>query len=215
MKTIIERIKLFYNLLRISNNPQDTKAVFKVTDSLLSLGLLKSEKDLLKSTSEGLQFCQSRKLLGKVDLKELQKCPVGSIGKIYADRMIRDNLSPDFFNVLDVTNDEIYFMMRLRQTHDLWHVLTGFDTSIKGELGLQAFMMIQTHTPLAPLVIGAMLIRSALKDQKEAREIMESVLCGWQMAKHAKPIFAIDWEAQWSTPLEDLRNVYNVIALRA
>jgi ubiquinone biosynthesis protein Coq4 len=37
-------------------------------------------------------------------------------------------------------DDTSYLLLRLRQTHDLWHVVTGFSTNVPGELGLKAFV---------------------------------------------------------------------------
>lgn len=41
--------------------------------------------------------------------------------------------------------------IRLSQTHDLRHVLTGFDTSLHGEIGLQAFYLGQFPYPLGAM----------------------------------------------------------------
>jgi ubiquinone biosynthesis protein Coq4 len=103
-------------------------------------------------------------------------------------------------------------MMRLRQTHDLWHTLTGFGTSIADELGLQAFTLAQVHSPLAPLLIGSRLVVASLFRPLEAREIISRVCLGWQMGTNAKQIFAIDWESHWQTPLSLLRNEYKISA---
>jgi ubiquinone biosynthesis protein Coq4 len=71
-------------------------------------------------------------------------------------------------------------------------------------------MMAQTSSPVSPLLIGGKLIISALKNPGETREIVDKVSQGWKMGRAAQPIFAIDWESNWETPLEKLRYEYDV-----
>jgi ubiquinone biosynthesis protein Coq4 len=43
---------------------------------------------------------------------------------------------------------------RTRQTHDLWHVLTGLGTDIPGEIALQAFTYEQLHHNFSRLIMS-------------------------------------------------------------
>jgi len=56
---------------------------------------------------------------------------------------------PDYYRKIDVQNDIDYVMMRIRQTHDIWHVVTGFDTHPLGEIAIKAVELSQTHRPMA------------------------------------------------------------------
>ena len=49
-------------------------------------------------------------------------------------------------------SDAAYVELRLSQTHDLWHVITGFDTMVAGEIGLQAFHLTQFPHPLGAVL---------------------------------------------------------------
>jgi ubiquinone biosynthesis protein COQ4 len=124
------------------------------------LGLMQELTKKANLDADSLRLISERKLLKNIELHELQKLPAGTLGRVYADHMIALNLSPEFYEVLQIDNDDSYIMMRMRQTHDLWHMITGFDTSIPGELGLQGFMMSQSHSPSSALLIGAHLSNS-------------------------------------------------------
>jgi ubiquinone biosynthesis protein Coq4 len=124
--------------------------------------------------------------------------------------MIRNHLDPNFYKTFEITNDAIMTIMRLRQTHDLWHVMTGFSTSVQDELGLQAFTYAQTASPLSPLLIGGGLLRAGFKNRQLTAPILESVAKGWAMGKKARPLFPLDWEANWKTPLTELRRDYGI-----
>jgi ubiquinone biosynthesis protein Coq4 len=98
----------------------------------------------------------------------------------------------------------------MRQTHDLWHVLTGFDTSIPGEIGLQAFQAAQTRAPLSPILMGGALLRAGTDRTEMMEPLMEQITKGWQCGIKARSLFSLDWEANWSTPLTQLRKDYQI-----
>ena len=61
--------------------------------------------------------------------------------------MKQRGLTPDIFAAKGELSRETYVIKRLRQTHDLWHVLTGIDLDVPGELELQAFTLLQMRVP--------------------------------------------------------------------
>jgi ubiquinone biosynthesis protein Coq4 len=40
---------------------------------------------------------------------------------------------------------------------------------------------------------------------------MDAISQGWLMAKQAKPLFGIEWNQLWETPLDDVRKSLNII----
>ena len=198
-------LKLFYHLVRLAARPQNTTTALKITECLYKLGLLKDEADHVASFPECRHIIEKRKLLTIPELKTLNRYPPDTVARVYSDHMLKEGLSPEFFKVLDITDDETFVMMRLRQSHDLWHILTGFDTTVPDELGLLAFMMAQVRSPFSPIIIAGGLLSAALKRPHEAPLIMERITHGWRMGIKAKPAFAIDWQANWKTPLSELR----------
>lgn len=210
MKRLWNLTCLVIRLFQIATNPNNTKAALAIAENLLNLGLIKDEVDKIKSTGEGAGAMERKKLLSPINLDVLQNCAPGTLGRVYSDRMLAENLLPEFYKPIDIVNDETFVMMSLRQTHDLWHAITGFGTSAPEELGLQAFMMAQCHSPLPPILIGGRLIASAIRSPGECRSIVEQVAKGWLMGKRSKPIFALDWELHWDTPLQQLREAYHI-----
>jgi len=204
------KIRLVWALIRISTNPNNTAAALAVGEAMYHMGATEAAREKLMSQPESMEAIKSRKLLKPIHLQELQKLPPGTLGRVYADHMISNKLDPNFYKTFEITNDSIMAIMRLRQTHDLWHVLTGFSTAVQDELGLQAFMHAQTAAPLSPLLIAGGLLRASFRQRQMAAPILDCVAIGWIMGKKAKPLFPLDWEANWQTPLEDLRRQYNV-----
>lgn len=81
----------------------------------------------------------------RLDLAALAALPEGTFGRAYATFMQDNGLSP--FVLTDAIDDATLrrnaFGIRLATTHDMIHVLLGFDTSWPGELGVLAFSAAQ------------------------------------------------------------------------
>jgi ubiquinone biosynthesis protein COQ4 len=45
------------------------------------------------------------------------------------------------YRKIEVKDDLSCIMLRLRQSHDIWHTVTGMSTDATGEIGLQAFSL--------------------------------------------------------------------------
>lgn len=203
-------IKLFYYLWKAARRPENTTAALAITECLYKLGLLQAETDRVKQSEDACEVINKKLPLEIKDLKELNRLPLGTLGREYSDFMIKENLNPAYYKVLNTKDDTTFIMMRLRETHDMWHTLTGFGTSLPDELGLLSFMMAQVHSPFSPIVIAAALIKAALKNPKEAVEIMDRVSKGWHMGVKAKLIFAVNWPMYWETSLTQVRAYYKI-----
>lgn len=210
MKKKLAYLKLLWSLLKISRNPENTSAVFDIGEALYALGATEKARLKFSQDADSKGAITERKWIAPYNLLELQKLPAGTLGRAYADHMISLNLDPNFYREIEIKNDVTYVMMRMRQTHDLWHVMTGFNTTVPGEIGLQAFMAAQTSLPLAPVLIGGSLFQAAVKKNELLDPIMENLITGWKMGKKAKLIFGLDWEANWSVSLTEIRHRYGI-----
>jgi ubiquinone biosynthesis protein COQ4 len=92
-------------------------------------------------------------------------------------------------------------MLRFRQTHDLWHVLTGYAPDVEGEILLQAFTYAQTGVPSALLIAALGTLRWAKLAPSHARKLLEAHRRGKATARLA----TFRWERHWATPVETLR----------
>ncbi len=205
MNKIWMTLRLAYYFIRVSIAPTDTAAALGIGESIYGLGFTKEMCTRLESDADCAKVIREKKLMNRFDLIKLQKLPLGTQGRCYADHMIGMGLNPDFFKPMQVTNVASFCMLRLRQTHDLWHVALGFDTSVPGEIGLQSFYFSQVCAPIAPFLIGGALFGASFKNRAGLEPLFKSIMKGWQMGRLTKPLFPLDWEANWETPLTDLR----------
>jgi ubiquinone biosynthesis protein COQ4 len=101
-----------------------------------------------------------------IDLNVLKTLPEGSLGRIYADQLISQGITPDsLIDPSPVTTAQEFVVHRLKETHDIVHVLTGFGIDGVSELGLQGFNLAQSRSPLAVMLIFGGLL-SALQNNE-------------------------------------------------
>jgi ubiquinone biosynthesis protein Coq4 len=124
--------------------------------------------------------------------------------------MIAHGLDPSTMPRRPATTPRDYIVPHLYETHDIWHVVTGSDTDVPGELALQGFYAAQSPSkgPIA-IITAAMINTLAYKiDQKDAR--IEAIVRGWLLGKRAKPLFGVRWNELWASPMDELRSQFSI-----
>jgi len=213
MENRLAYMRMLVAVFKVSRNPQKTQAIFDLGEALHAMGATKGILKRFQDDPEGQKAIDSRKWMGRINLSELQALPPGTLGRVYSTHMLENKLDPEFFRQMRVEDSTAFVLMRMRQCHDLWHVMTGFDISNLGEIGLQAFMMAQIAAPLSMVILSGGLFRLGTQKQEFVDSFMEAFLTGWQMGKRSKRIFGVDWEANWTTPVVELRKTYQVEAV--
>ena len=126
-----------------------------VLDGLEDMGVGDQLLAGLPRTAELDEALEARPALLPLDMPALRSLPTDTLGRAYIDFLDTQGFDPADIPQLDVEDDGTYILNHLRETHDLWHVLTDFDVDTAGEGGLQAFYLAQVPGPL-PLVLMEM-----------------------------------------------------------
>ena len=186
------------------------EAVAHLSKTLNNPETLDTIIEFLSRNSQGRQAFLNRPRLGYVDLPQLLTLPEDTLGYVYAEQMMKNGAMPLEMSKSD--NDYQFFITHLRETHDIWHVVTGFDTDIIGEIQLEAFYVAQLYASRFWLaLIAKNLVKAVVDDIETAGEYLNAISQGWTMAQKAKPLFGIQWNTLWSTSLKDLRLSLNII----
>ena len=146
------------------------------------------------------------------DLDALLQYPQDSLGYAYASSLKQqgfDRIDPE----VQIDADTSYIEYRWQQTHDIWHVITGFGTSEIAEIGLQAFYLAQFRLPLAGMLIANALVSTTLMHPEELPQLLQAIAQGWKMGMSAKPFIAQKWEEAWEKPVSQWRRELNVQAI--
>ena len=142
-----------------------------------------------------------------VRLGELLAMPQGSLGHSYAQQLSSQGLDPaSTFDHSEINSSASYIKHRLRETHDIIHVLTGFGVDAAGEMGVQAFGLAQNRHPIAVLLILGSLLK-AIQEDIDLTPILRAISKGFQLGMSAQTAVAFKMEEGWERPIEDFREV--------
>lgn len=201
--------KALFSLAQLVRDPNKLGQVFEMADALADpAGLAETIGRLSKDPVKAAALDERHRF--KIDLKELRTLPEGTLGRVFADHMIAENLDPAALPALAVTDRASFFRAHLYDTHDIWHVVTAFRTDVFGEIGLQAFYLAQIGGPLPPLLLAVGFMRVALYSVEAGPEMMTSVARGWRLGTEAKALFGVHWDEMWNLPIDDVRRRLNV-----
>lgn len=174
--------------------------------------ILKSELFGAKVSSEVAAKLQS--LEGyhpPINLEQLNQYPPGTFGSEYANHMKANNLQP--LNVSPELEDiarRNVFALRYVVTHDIFHVLLGFDTSYAGEIGVLAFASEQNYSPSLRISLWFAKLLYPILAPQQIKEIFANVKKGSEIAKKAEFLLAYRFEEYWEEPIDQLRKLWKL-----
>ncbi len=198
--------RIFGTVVAMSGGDTSLELVGALTEALLETPSYALAAEHLRRDPDCAALIDERWIPPAHDLAQLAALPEGSLGKVYAATMVRLGYDPNLHAGMEPLNDAAYVELRLSQTHDLWHVVTGFDTALIGEIGLQAFHLTQFPYPLASVLTGQSLLTTTLLEPAQLPPLVEAIRIGLQMGLEARPLFAQRWEEGWAKPLEQWRH---------
>ena len=206
----------------LASDPDDLPQVFTIIESL-SFGTLERMAARLGQTAGGKRLLETRPDIVKLleDRAALARLPEGSLGRAYLAFVTRENISAEGIRAaatkgtahareLPAPFDFIH--ARMRDTHDLWHAVTGYSGDVLGEAALLAFTFAQTWNPGIALIIGIGItktIRSQIGDGPAARKTIRD---GFRRGRKAKWLVEQEWETMLALPVEEVRRRLNVEA---
>ena len=138
-------------------------------------------------------------------LDQLLAMPEESLGHVYAQQLSCQGLDPE--NTLDhseITSTASYIKHRMRETHDIIHVLTGFGVDAPGEMGVLAFGLAQNRHPISVLLILGTLLK-ALEEGIDLTPLLKAISKGIGLGLAAQLAISFKFEDAWQRPIEDWR----------
>ncbi|MBW4565275.1 MAG: hypothetical protein KME32_30155 [Mojavia pulchra JT2-VF2] len=180
---------------------------YKNSGKLGDFALLKSDFFSAKVAPEVAEKLRSVEgYYPPIDLDKLSQYPPGSFGREYADHMKRNNLKP--LNVspeLDEVAKRNVFALRYVVTHDIFHVLLGFDTSYAGEIGVLAFAAAQNYSHSFKISLWLAKLLYPLLAPQQVQAIFVNLQKGRELGNKAKFLLGYRFEDHWQEPINDVR----------
>jgi ubiquinone biosynthesis protein COQ4 len=140
------------------------------------------------------------------DLSALRALPAGTLGREYARFLDANGIEPLVISdaVKERFRDNPY-ALRYTTTHDLHHVLTGFDTGLAGEAGVVAFNIGQGSAPGTWRLLWVPRLLWSLLSPTQARKIWHNLRVGQALGRRAKLVIAQPLESWFGEPLSQVR----------
>lgn len=207
---------------RLLNDPDDTVAVFDIMRALSGRSIPKGYLRLLRTPAGGRIAFDRTELAGLLsDDDWLASCPEGSVGAAYRAFIKTENISAEGLaqesrasrgSEIDQPHPFAWYARRLRDVHDVWHVLSGYGRDPMGEVCVVAFSYAQTGSMGFALIAagGARKIARELPGEPVRRAVWEA----YQRGRRAAWLPGEDYQRLFMEPLETARARLGIAPIR-
>jgi ubiquinone biosynthesis protein COQ4 len=149
---------------------------------------------------------KDRPRLGWIDAAALSQLPEGTLGRTFSDHMDCKGMSPNLVEPLTVDTPGSFVLAHFGETHDIWHLVTGYGMDELGEASLIGFYSAQFgQAPHFALLLGILFLNTAFFRPSDFRRRMDAMTLGWEAGKSADSLFGRDWAGLWNTPIREVR----------
>jgi ubiquinone biosynthesis protein COQ4 len=152
--SVLRPLKALYHFRKLAANTEDTEQAFQIMTAMNGTKARKiADRFWHSETGQRLLAGNIRLIDALDDHQSLKRLPADTVGRAYVDFMECEGLSAQglereyvkFTRNIPSFNDGMQrYIDRLRDTHDLMHVLTGYGRDVLGEQCLFALTYSQT-----------------------------------------------------------------------
>ncbi len=143
-------------------------------------------------------------------IDELLVLPENSFGHIYATHMKKNNLELNFISPFKGKDILSYIWLRAGHVHDITHVITGYDTSFLGELGVKGFELAQYLSPATAGILGSGLMAITAIQPELVGPIFDKIIEGYTLSKRFPILMGIKWDQEWKATVPELKAKYKI-----
>lgn len=213
----VDLLAAYRGIRALIADPDDTDQVFRIVRALSGRGFERLFRRVIADPDGRRTLEGDRPALCDVlaDLDRLEAMPPGTLGHAYARFMRSEQLSAQGLVTASAAVGDTVFhdrraealSCRLRDMHDLWHVVSGYGRDLVGEGALLAFTYAQTRTR----GIGFIALVGALRFWRLGkRDAAWALWHGYRRGRHAALLPAVHWEALLALPLAEVRRRLHV-----
>jgi len=211
--------KALHHFRELLKDKENTEEVFYIFEALPWRDLRKSGERFLTS-ERGMNLRVREPNLPTIldDHAALRRMPEGSLAHAYCDFMEREGLTAGglveeferFAKDKPKYNDQFqWYMNRMRDVHDMLHVLTGYGRDALGEACVLAFTYSQ-QPALAHLFIGYMAGLNIGKQVKSSAPVLRAIREAQGLGKACPRVAELSITELLPMPLEDVRAKLNI-----
>lgn len=202
---VTQRIRLAFNALQVLGYDMKNELQASILNACLDTERYFKLITELQSHADGRKLLAERPSLQGPDvpLDKLSKLPEGTLGNEVARYFESQGISP-FTTIAPITCDFDFIGKRYRETHDIFHVLTGYGTDNVSEMELQAFVVgnIKLPSALFILILSTPIVLKVTK--APVGDYFRRVYGAFQRGRHTRELLSVPYEQHWATPLAEL-----------
>lgn len=214
----VQPIRALRAMRRLIADKDDTEQVFEIMNALSGRSPDWGYRRLLEQASGGVQAYQRLELADRLQDRRWLDCfEPGTVGAAYRDFIDAQNFSA--YGLADesrkISDSEIeaahpraWFARRLRDVHDIWHVLTGYEADALGEACLVAFSLPQTRSAGFGLIASGIAVQ--FMRARTGYPCARAILKAWRDGRRAAWLPGEDYEHLLAEPLETARLRLNI-----
>ncbi|MEW6776307.1 MAG: Coq4 family protein [Bdellovibrionota bacterium] len=153
------------------------------------------------------------------DKDKMLSLPRNTLGHAYGKYMQQERLDAAFFS--DITDnfvdekgiydeDRRYFRRRMRDSHDVWHALTGYGADQLGEAAVLAFTIGQNFIPGAAVLAGFAFLFAPIAFPNDRLGWQPYLIQAYQRGRNAKWLPVARIEELLEKPVSEVQRMFNV-----
>lgn len=212
-------LKAWSHMKNLLADKEDTEQVFHIIEALNGRAAERNFRQFIE-TEGGRAALEKREFLPPLldDHGWIRELPEGTVGRAYISFMEREQLTAQGLVDESLTmkgearkydDDLQWYINRLRDTHDLFHVLSGYGRDALGEASLLAFSHGQ-NPGLGVIFISYVGSRELTKALPREARVMDCFHEGRKHGKAAAKIVEQDIMALLREPLDAARSRMNI-----
>ncbi|MEL7110479.1 MAG: Coq4 family protein [Pseudomonadota bacterium] len=151
----------------------------------------------------------------KIDLDHLAAQPDGSIGAEFHNLIISNKFDLEVLDRNEIGLAALpspldFLNTRILQSHDLWHITAGYETTALHEIALSAFQMAQFGHNYSAQFLSIVAAVGAISPASGYKVLMDTVTTSWAHGRETYPMMLIPWEDVWHKTAEEIRRDYGI-----
>ena len=222
----IEWRRAWRAMRRLMSHPDETEMAFETVAALSGRDFERLFQRLVADPEGRALYLERPSLLAVLsDRAALRALPAGSFGRAYADFM--DAAGLDAQGLVDAENmsqasgkwegtdaGREWFGDRLRDMHDLWHVLTGYGRDEAGEAANLAFSYAQSPFRGVALILFGIAVNVPPEGLGRVAWL-RYLYRAWRRGRSSTWLPAVPYERLLSQPIDEVRRTLRIPAASA
>lgn len=199
-------LKQLGKLIAVGKSSGNLKKIADLVDSFLDTPEMNACITRFRELPGGSEMMDERYPPLQPDLDSLAQYPAGSLGHGYAALIRKLNYDPEFFRPRLIDTEGRWLTQRIATTHDIHHLISGFNTEREGENGVLAITASQIGFPAYVCLNQAVQTSNFRFRLKSYPAISKAINHGITIGFTSKAFCTARWEEHWDWSIEQWRH---------